>query len=178
MTTTPMTPHPVTANRAQMALELHRVSLTLGEGVDRTDALVDINIDVSPGELVTITGRSGSGKSSLLNVAGGLEVPSSGAVIVGGIDLAQLSPGELSARRRRSIGYVFQDLNLIPSLTAAENISLPLELDGVGSSWRDSRTDSQTRCRAGSASGWRSPEVSLASGRCFWQTSRRVRSMK
>lgn len=115
----------------QMALELRQVSLTLGQGVDRTDALVDINLDVSPGELVTITGRSGSGKSSLLNVAGGLEKTSAGSVIVGGVDLGGLSTGELATARRRSIGFVFQDLNLIPSLTAAENISLPLELDGV-----------------------------------------------
>jgi len=124
-----MTKNPTTTN--QMALELHRVSLTLGRGIDRTDALADINVDVSPGELVTITGRSGSGKSSLLNVAGGLEKPSAGSVIVGGVDLSSLSTNELAATRRRSIGFVFQDLNLIPSLTAAENVSLPLELDGM-----------------------------------------------
>ena len=112
-------------------LELDQVSLTLGEGVGRTDALVDVNLTVAAGELVAIMGRSGSGKSSLLNVAGGLHTTSSGAVRVAGIDISALSPSELAAQRRRSVGFVFQDLNLISSLTAAENVALPLELDGV-----------------------------------------------
>lgn len=114
-----------------MALEMRSVSLTVGEGPGRTEALVDINLDVAPGELVAVTGRSGSGKSSLLNVAGGLVRPSSGRIVVDGDDLGALPAKALSARRRRSIGYVFQDLNLIPALTAAENVSLPLELDNM-----------------------------------------------
>ena len=112
-------------------LEFEQVSLTLGEGVGRTDALVDINLQVAAGELVAITGRSGSGKSSLLNVAGGLHSSSSGAVRVNGVDLSALSATELAIQRRRSVGFVFQDLNLIASLTAAENVALALELDGV-----------------------------------------------
>ena len=115
----------------EIRLELDQVSLTLGEGVGRTDALVDVNLTVAAGELVAIMGRSGSGKSSLLNVAGGLHTTSSGAVRVAGIDISALSPSELAAQRRRSVGFVFQDLNLISSLTAAENVALPLELDGV-----------------------------------------------
>lgn len=113
------------------AIRFDNLSLTLGTGVNRTDALVDINLEVASGELIAVTGRSGSGKSSLLNVAGGLVSPSGGSVVVDGVDLAALSPSELAAARRRSIGYVFQDLNLLPTLTAAENVSLPLELDGV-----------------------------------------------
>lgn len=113
---------------------MRNVSLTLGSGANRTDALIDINLDLAAGELVAVTGRSGSGKSSLLNVAGGLLRPSSGSITVGSVDLAALSPAELSDARRTSIGYVFQDLNLIASLTAAENISLPLELDGAAPS--------------------------------------------
>jgi putative ABC transport system ATP-binding protein len=113
---------------------MRNVSLTLGSGANRTDALIDINLDLAPGELVAVTGRSGSGKSSLLNVAGGLLRPSSGSITVAVVDLAALSPAELSDARRTSIGYVFQDLNLIASLTAAENISLPLELDGAAPS--------------------------------------------
>lgn len=115
----------------EVVLEFEQVSLTLGEGAGRTDALVDVNLTIAPGELVAITGRSGSGKSSLLNVAGGLHTASSGAVRVDGVDLSALSPTELAARRRRSVGFVFQDLNLIASLTAAENVSLPMELDGM-----------------------------------------------
>ena len=116
---------------ADIVLEFQQVSLTLGEGAGRTDALVDVNLQVAAGELVAITGRSGSGKSSLLNVAGGLHTASSGVVRVDGVDLSALSPKQLSAQRRRSIGFVFQDLNLIASLTAAENIALPMELDGM-----------------------------------------------
>ena len=120
-----------TAPSEETVLEFNQVALALGDGADRTDALVDINLSVAAGELVTITGRSGSGKSSLLNIAGGLYTASSGQVLVDGIDLAALSPKDLAAQRRRSVGFVFQDFNLIASLTAAENISLPLELDGM-----------------------------------------------
>jgi len=115
----------------KMALELHSVSLTLGGKADQTNALVDVDLDVAPGELVAVTGRSGSGKSSLLNVAGGLVAPSSGRVIVNGDDLAAMTAKQRAAQRRTTVGYVFQDLNLIPALTAAENVSLPLELDGM-----------------------------------------------
>lgn len=118
-------------------LEMRNVSLTLGSGPGRTDALVDVNLDLAAGELVAITGRSGSGKSSLLNVAGGLVRPSSGTVRVDGAELGGLSAAELAAARRRSVGYVFQDLNLISTLTAVENASLPLELEGM--SVRDAR---------------------------------------
>ncbi len=114
-----------------LTLTFNNLSLTLGSGANRTDALVDINLELAKGELVAVTGRSGSGKSSLLNVAGGLVSPSAGSVIVDGTDLAALSANDLAAARRRSIGYVFQDLNLLATLTAAENVSLPLELDGM-----------------------------------------------
>ncbi|MFG3440193.1 ABC transporter ATP-binding protein [Nonomuraea sp. NPDC047897] len=102
-------------------------------GVTRThgdvSALDGVSLDVSPGELVAVMGPSGSGKSTLLNVAGGLDRPTSGSVTIGGTDLATVK--DLAALRRREVGYVFQDLNLIPSLTAAENVMLPRELDGV-----------------------------------------------
>jgi len=94
-------------------------------------ALHGVDLAVLPGELVAVMGPSGSGKSTLLTLAGGLDVPTFGQVLVEGRDLARLRRSELAAVRRRSIGYVFQDYNLIPALTAAENISLPRELDGV-----------------------------------------------
>ena len=90
-----------------------------------------IDLTVEPGELVAIMGPSGSGKSTLLTIAGSLEEPTTGEVRVGGVLLSQLTRSELAALRRRAIGYVFQDFNLLAGLTAAENVSLPLELDGV-----------------------------------------------
>lgn len=123
-------------------ISLREVSLTLGRGPARNTALVDINLDVAAGELVAITGRSGSGKSSLLNVAGGLIAPSAGSVHLDGADLAVMTTTQLAAIRRRSVGYVFQDLNLVETLTAVENVALPLELDGTAS--KDARQAAHT----------------------------------
>lgn len=92
-------------------------------------ALRGVSLEVAAGELVAVMGPSGSGKSTLLNLAGGLDRPTSGSVTIEGRDLAGVK--DLAALRRGSVGYVFQDLNLIPSLTAAENVMLPRELDGV-----------------------------------------------
>ena len=94
-------------------------------------ALRGVDLAVHAGELVAVMGPSGSGKSTLLHVAGGLDTPTSGRVFVEDRDLAMLTATQVAAVRRRSVGYVFQDLNLLPSLSALENVSLPLELDGV-----------------------------------------------
>jgi putative ABC transport system ATP-binding protein len=110
-----------------------------GETVVHT--LQGVDLAVSAGELVAVMGPSGSGKSTLLHLAGGLDSPTSGSVFVEGRDLAGLKPAEVAAVRRRSAGYVFQDLNLIPALTALENVSLPRELDGVGG--RRARAEAQ-----------------------------------
>ena len=111
-------------------LELIDVTRIHGRGATAVHALRGISLAVAAGELVAVMGASGSGKSTLLNVAGGLDTVTTGAVLVEGLDLAELSKSDLAAVRRRSAGYVFQDLNLIPTLTAAENVALPLELDG------------------------------------------------
>ncbi|WP_326999687.1 ABC transporter ATP-binding protein [Dactylosporangium sp. NBC_01737] len=113
-------------------LELRGVHRTHGRGEATVLALRGVSLTVRPGELVAVMGPSGSGKSTLLNLAGGLDAPSEGEVAVEGTVLRGLGRKALAALRRRRIGYVFQDLNLLPSLTAAENIALPLELDGVG----------------------------------------------
>jgi putative ABC transport system ATP-binding protein len=112
-------------------LELRGVAKVYGEGASRVQALVDIDLDVAGGELVAVMGPSGSGKSSLLTVAGSLEDPTSGSVAVDGVPLGSLTRNDKARLRRRTIGFVFQDFNLLAGLTAAENVSMPLELDGV-----------------------------------------------
>ena len=113
------------------ALELRRVSKVYGSGPSEVHALRDVDLVVERGELVAVMGPSGSGKSTLLTIAGSLEEASSGEVLVDGVDLASISRADRATMRRRSIGYVFQDFNLLPGLTAVENVTLPLELDGV-----------------------------------------------
>ncbi|MER6521361.1 ABC transporter ATP-binding protein [Streptomyces sp. NPDC060334] len=112
-------------------LQLDKLVRTHGSGATEVHALRGIDLAVYPGELVAVMGPSGSGKSTLLTLAGGLDTPSSGRVIVEGTDITTASRKQLAALRRRSIGYVFQDYNLIPALTAAENVALPRELDGI-----------------------------------------------
>jgi putative ABC transport system ATP-binding protein len=113
------------------ALELRDVSKTYGEGATEVHALRNVTLVVAPGELVAIMGPSGSGKSSLLTIAGTLEDPTSGEVFVEGRALSAMSKADKAALRRRSIGYVFQDFNLLSGLTALENVAMPLELDGT-----------------------------------------------
>jgi putative ABC transport system ATP-binding protein len=113
------------------ALELRGVSKTYGEGAAVVQALSGVSLSVEPGAMVAVMGPSGSGKSTLLTIAGSLEEPTSGEVLIDGTPLSRMSRNGKARLRRRSIGYVFQDFNLLPGLTAAENVALPLELDGM-----------------------------------------------
>ncbi|WP_433042688.1 ABC transporter ATP-binding protein [Dactylosporangium sp. CS-033363] len=112
-------------------LELRGVSKTYLDGADEVHALREVDLTVEAGKMVAVMGPSGSGKSTLLTIAGALETPTSGEVLVGGQPLSAMSRDDRARLRRRAIGYVFQDFNLLPGLTAAENVALPLELDGT-----------------------------------------------
>ena len=114
------------------ALELREVSKAYGTEPQVVHALVDVELRVDVGELVAVMGPSGSGKSTLLTIAGSLEEPTTGQVLIAGSALSSLSRNDRARLRRRSVGYVFQDFNLLAGLTAVENASLPLELDGDG----------------------------------------------
>jgi putative ABC transport system ATP-binding protein len=109
---------------------LDNVTRVHGEGATEVHALRGVSFTVRAGELVAVMGPSGSGKSTLLTIAGGLDEPTSGTVNVEGTILGGLGNAGRARMRRTSIGYVFQDFNLIPALTAAENVALPRELDG------------------------------------------------
>ena len=95
-----------------------------------TKALDGVTLSIEQGEFVAIVGTSGSGKSTLLNMIGGLDVPTSGKVIVDGKELSALNDEQLTIFRRRKIGFIFQNYNLVPMLNVYENIVLPVELDG------------------------------------------------
>jgi putative ABC transport system ATP-binding protein len=113
-------------------LEMRGVSKMYGEGPTEVRAISDIDLTVEAGALVAVMGASGSGKSTLLTIAGSLESPTRGDVHVDGMNLSKMSRNGQARMRRRTIGYVFQDFNLLPGLSAVENVSLPLELDGTG----------------------------------------------
>jgi putative ABC transport system ATP-binding protein len=115
------------------------LSRTFGTGDRAVHAVRDVSFDVAPGEMVAVVGRSGSGKTTLLNLLGGLDRPDSGTVRVDGAEVTALDDDALSALRRDSVSYVFQTFGLIPSLTAAENVGVPLRLRRTSADERDRR---------------------------------------
>lgn len=127
-----MTPDSVpTTQHIPFPLELENITCIFGSGARQVTALDSVNLQLQPGELVAVMGPSGSGKSTLLNVAGLLQPPTSGRVLLDGADASQLSKAKAAIARRRHLGLVFQHFNLVSSLTVGENVSLPLELDGL-----------------------------------------------
>jgi putative ABC transport system ATP-binding protein len=112
-------------------LELRQVSKVYGQGATEVHALTGVSLSVDPGAMVAVMGSSGSGKSTLLTIAGSLEEPTEGVVLIDNTALRTMSRNAKARLRRSTVGYVFQDFNLLPGLTAAENVALPLELDGV-----------------------------------------------
>src|ERR1700710_390164 len=143
-------------------LVLSGVDREHSQGQEIVHALRGVDLIVRAGELVAVMGPSGSGKSTLLHIAGGLDTPTSGQALVEGRDLAALSASASAAVRRRSVGYVFQDLNLLPSLSAVENVALPRELDGVRS--REARRGARAALEAGGVAGPAGPLSPATSG--------------
>jgi len=121
----------VSVTQGNVAVDLYNVNKIYNIGKVSIHALRDVTLKVLEGEFIVVLGPSGSGKSTLLNIIGGIDRPTSGKVIVNGINLQNLSDDELTEFRRKFIGFVFQFFNLIPTLTARENIMLTLELAGV-----------------------------------------------
>jgi ABC-type lipoprotein export system ATPase subunit len=119
-------------------LQFERVSKRFHRGTEEVIALDAVDLSIEAGEFVALIGPSGSGKSTLLHLAGGLDQPDGGRIILGDRDLATMSIGERAKLRRREVGFVFQFFHLIPTLTVAENVELPLLLDGVKSNGRTS----------------------------------------
>ena len=122
-------------------LQLKGVGKTYRRGDEQVHVLVDFDFTLDAGEFVVVTGPSGAGKSTLLHVAGGLDAPDNGTVAVAGHDMWAQSAGRRAAFRRRNLGFVFQFFNLVPMLTAVENVSLPLVLDGMPARSADARAE-------------------------------------
>ncbi len=112
-------------------IRLSQIHKSYREGERRRLVFEDLNLRVAPGEIIALYGRSGTGKSTLLNLISGIDQPDSGAVVIDGQDIAQAGETGRTLFRRRHIGFIYQFFNLIPTLTVAENLSLPLELNAI-----------------------------------------------
>jgi putative ABC transport system ATP-binding protein len=122
-------------------IQATEVRKSFGSGGSEVTALQDVTITVADGEFVAIVGRSGSGKSTLMNLLGGLEQPTSGSIQVDGDEITRLPKHKLNAYRAHRVGFVFQSYNLIPNLSASENVMLPMELTGIGKAERKQRAE-------------------------------------
>jgi putative ABC transport system ATP-binding protein len=144
---------------------------TYRDGHDRVRGCEDVTLDIDPGELVVLRGRSGAGKSTLLRLLGGLDRPTSGSVTLDGRSLGDASEDDLVEVRRRDVAFVFQDFGLLPTLSAAENVEIPLRVDRVAADEREARVTSAMsavglakhgRQRPGELSGGQQQRVAIA----------------
>ena len=134
--------------RAQPIIEVKNLHKEYPLGEETVVALGQINLTVQRGEICCIFGTSGSGKSTLLNLLAGMEKPTSGEVWIGGVPVSRLSEEQLAAFRQRHLGFVFQSYNLLPGLTATENVAMPMMFRGVGQQQRESAAR-EMLCRVG-----------------------------
>ena len=127
-------------SRIQRLLAAEDIKRSYRVGAEEVNALRGVNLTIFPGQFIAVVGRSGSGKTSLLNIMAGLDKPSSGKILFEERDMAQMSEDELTDIRRHRIGFVFQSFGLLPLLSAFENVELPLRISGVGTREREERT--------------------------------------
>ena len=112
--------------KKDMGIEFKKVSKIYNKGLIKVEALKDISVNINNGELLAVIGVSGSGKSTILSLIGGLDLPTTGEIIVNGVRLSDLNPDALAEYRQRKVGFIFQSFNLIPTLNILENVMLPL----------------------------------------------------
>lgn len=112
-------------------ITLKNVTKTVKSGTEDLTILNDVSFDIENGEFVAITGASGSGKSTMLGLIAGLDAPSSGSILIDGNDVTKMNEDDLASLRSKTIGFVFQSFHLIPSLTALENVMIPMEIAGI-----------------------------------------------
>ena len=162
-----------------------------GQGETRVNALRGVDLGIASGQLTAVMGPSGSGKSTLMHILAGLDRPTEGSVTIGGQDITQLSDNDLTLLRREHIGFIFQFFNLLPMLTAQENVVLPLSLAGVkpdrewvreltdeGRPQRSASATARPSSPAASSSAWRSPARSSRGRRSCSPTSRPATSTR
>jgi putative ABC transport system ATP-binding protein len=152
-------------------VDVREVTRTYGTGPNATAALRGITFSIGDGELVALRGRSGSGKTTLLNVVGGLDVPDGGMVYVAGQDVTAMGERERMRLRRETVAYIFQSFGLLPVLSAAENVGVPLRITGVPARQREERVDlmlaivglaGHAKQRPGELSGGQQQRVAIA----------------
>jgi putative ABC transport system ATP-binding protein len=156
---------------APALVEVREVSRTFGHGRTAVHAVRNVSFTIGRGQLVALVGRSGSGKTTLLNVVGGLDAPTSGEVFVAGRNVTKMTARERTMMRRSTISFIFQSFGLIPMLTAAENVGIPLRITGVPRAQRDERVrlmlsvvglDGHARQRPNELSGGQQQRVAIA----------------
>jgi putative ABC transport system ATP-binding protein len=161
---------PVTGDGGVL-VSVRSVSRTFGHGDVAVQALRDVSFTIKKGQLVALIGRSGSGKTTLLNIVGGLDTPTAGEVLIDGRNVTGMSAHERTLLRRSTIAYIFQSFGLIPMLSAAENVSIPLRVTGMNRAQRDERValmlsivglEDHARQRPGELSGGQQQRVAIA----------------
>ena len=141
-------------------VSIHALSKYYTRGDQIIPVLVDIDLEVAEGDFVALMGPSGSGKSTLLNLIAGIDKPSAGAIHVAGVDIAQLAERDLAAWRAANVGFIFQFYNLMPVLTAFQNVELPLLLTSLSRRERRERVETGARSSSASPTGWTTTRTS------------------